>query len=65
LSYKWWHTRLIFVFYGKGYLSFREVSKWLNLSLRQTLEIAEKKIGENVGREEEMKAAELAKKLTE
>ncbi len=48
--------------YRHGDLTLREASDLLHLSLRQTLDIIEKKIGGNVGREEQMRALELAKK---
>lgn len=48
--------------YRRGDLTLREASDLLHLSLRQTLDIIEKKIGGNVGREEQMRALELAKK---
>lgn len=51
--------------YRRGDLTIREAAAILDLSLRQTLEIVEKKIGGNVGREEACRALELAKKLAE
>jgi hypothetical protein len=51
--------------YHRGDLILREASDLLHLSLRQTLDIIEKKIGGNVGRDEACRALELAKKLVE
>ncbi len=51
--------------YRRGDVTIREASAILGLNLRQTLEIVEKKIGGNVGREEAIRALELAKKLAE
>lgn len=51
--------------YRHGNLTLREASDLLHLSLRQTLDIIEKKIGGNVGRDEACRALELAKKLAE
>ena len=51
--------------YKQGDLTIREAAMILGLSLRQTLEIVEKKIGGNVGRDEACRAQELAKKLAE
>lgn len=51
--------------YRRGDLTLREASDLLHLSLRQTLDIIEKKIGGNVGRDEAYRALELAKKLAE
>jgi predicted HTH domain antitoxin len=49
--------------YRHGDLTLREASDLLHLSLRQTLDIIEKKIGGNVGRDEACRALELAKRL--
>lgn len=51
--------------YRRGDLTIREAAAILDLNLRQTLEIVEKKIGGNVGREEACRALDLAKKLAE
>ena len=51
--------------YRQGDVTIREAAAILGLNLRQTLEIVEKKIGGNVGKEEAIKALELAKKLAE
>jgi len=51
--------------YWQGDVTIREAAAILGLNLRQTLEIVEKKIGGNVGREEAIRALELAKKLAE
>jgi hypothetical protein len=51
--------------YHRGDLILREASDLLHLSLRQTLDIIEKKIGGNVGRDEACRALERAKKLVE
>ena len=51
--------------YRQGDVTIREAAAILGLNLRQTLEIVEKKIGGNVGREEAIRALELAKKLAE
>jgi predicted HTH domain antitoxin len=51
--------------YRQGDVTIREAATILGLNLRQTLEIVEKKIGGNVGREEAIRALELAKKLAE
>jgi hypothetical protein len=51
--------------YRRGDVTIREAAAILGLNLRQTLEIVEKKIGGNVGREEAIRALELAKKLAE
>ena len=52
-------------FTGEGDLTIREAAAILDLNLRQTLEIIEKKIGGNVTREEAKRALELAEKLAE
>ena len=46
-------------------MTIREAAAILGLNLRQTLEIVEKKIGGNVGREEAIRALEQAKKLAD
>jgi predicted HTH domain antitoxin len=51
--------------YRQGDVTIREAAAILGLNLRQTLEIVEKKIGGNVGKEEAIKALELAKKLAD
>lgn len=51
--------------YKNGEISIRESAEILQMSFRQTLEILEAKIGGNVGREEEIKALNYAKKLAE
>jgi hypothetical protein len=51
--------------YRQGDVTIREAAAILGLNLRQTLEIVEKKIGGNVGREEAIRALELAKKLAD
>jgi hypothetical protein len=51
--------------YRQGDVTIREAAAILGLNLRQTLEIVEKKIGGNVGREEAIRAMELAKKLAQ
>jgi len=51
--------------YKRGDVTIREAAVILGLNLRQTLEIVEKKIGGNVGREEAIRALELAKKLAD
>jgi predicted HTH domain antitoxin len=51
--------------YRRGDLTIREAAAILDLSLRQTLEIVEKKIGGNVGRDEACRALDLAKALAE
>jgi hypothetical protein len=51
--------------YRQGDVTIREAAAILGLNLRQTLEIVEKKIGGNVGRDEAIRALELAKKLAE
>jgi predicted HTH domain antitoxin len=51
--------------YKNGEISIRESAEILQMSFRQTLEILEGKIGGNVGREEEIKALNYAKKLVE
>jgi predicted HTH domain antitoxin len=51
--------------YRGGEISVREAAEILQLNYRQTLEILEEKVGGNVGREEEMKALNLARKLAE
>ena len=45
--------------YRQGDVTIREAAAILGLNLRQTLEIVEKKIGGNVGREEAIRALEL------
>ena len=51
--------------YKQGDLTIREAAMILGLSLRQTLEIVERKIGGNVRREEAVRALKLAKNLAE
>lgn len=51
--------------YRRGDLTILEAAAILDLNLRQTLEIVEKKIGGNVGREEACRALDLAKKPAE
>ena len=51
--------------YKDGEITIREAAEILQLDFRQTLEILEKKVGGNVGGEEEKKALDLAKKLAE
>jgi predicted HTH domain antitoxin len=51
--------------YRNGEISIREAAEILQMSFRQTLEILEGKVGGNVGREEEIRALNLAKKLAE
>jgi len=51
--------------YKDGEISIREAAEILQLNFRQTYEIMEKKIGGNVGSEQEIKALNLAKKLAE
>ncbi len=51
--------------YKDGEISIREAAEIMQLNFRQTLEILEEKVGGNVGREEEIKALSLAKKLAE
>jgi predicted HTH domain antitoxin len=51
--------------YKDGEISVREAAEILQLNYRQTLEILEEKVGGNVGREEEMKALNLARKLAQ
>ena len=51
--------------YIDGEITVREAAEILQLNFRQTLEILEKKVGGNVGREEENKALDLARKLAE
>jgi predicted HTH domain antitoxin len=51
--------------YVGGEITVREAAEILQLNFRQTLEILEKKVGGNVGREEENKALDLARKLAE
>ncbi len=51
--------------YRRGDLTICEAVAILDLSLRQTLEIVEKKIDGNVGRDEACRALELTKKLAE
>lgn len=51
--------------YRRGDVSIREAAAILGLNLRQTLEIMERRIGGNVGREEATRALDLAKKLAE
>lgn len=51
--------------YKQGDLTIREAAMILGLSLRQTLEIVERKIGGNVRREEAVRALKLAKNLAD
>jgi predicted HTH domain antitoxin len=51
--------------YKDGEITIREAAEILQLDFRQTLEILEKKVGGNVGGEEEKKALDLARKLSE
>lgn len=51
--------------YKQGDLTIREAAMILGLSLRQTLEIVERKIGGNVRREEALRALKLAKGLAD
>ncbi len=51
--------------YRDGEISIREAAEILQLNFRQTYEIMEKKVGGNVGSEQEIKALNLAKKLAE
>ena len=51
--------------YKQGDLTIREAAMILGLSLRQTLEIVERKIGGNVRREEALRALKLAKNLAD
>jgi predicted HTH domain antitoxin len=51
--------------YKDGEISIREAAEILQLNFRQTYEIMEKKVGGNVGSEQEIKALNLAKKLAE
>ncbi len=51
--------------YRRGDVTIREAAAILGINLRQTLEIIEKKIGGNVGREEAIRALEQAKKLAD
>jgi predicted HTH domain antitoxin len=51
--------------YKQGDLTIREAAMILGLSLRQTLEIVERKIGGNVRRGEAVRALKLAKNLAD
>jgi predicted HTH domain antitoxin len=51
--------------YKQGDLTIREAAMILGLSLRQTLEIVERKIGGNVRRGEALRALKLAKNLAD
>jgi len=51
--------------YRRGDVTIREAAAILGINLRQTLEIIEKKIGGNVGRDEAIRALEQAKKLAD
>ena len=51
--------------YKQGDLTIREAAMILGLSLHQTLEIVERKIGGNVRREEALRALKLAKMLAD
>lgn len=51
--------------YKDGEITVREAAEILQLNFCQTLEILEKKIGGNVGEEEEKRALDLARKLAE
>ena len=51
--------------YKQGDLTIREAAMILGLSLHQTLEIVERKIGGNVRREEALRALKLAKNLAD
>ncbi len=51
--------------YKRGELTVREASEALQLDLRETIELIEEKIGGNVGVQEEIKALETAKELSE
>jgi predicted HTH domain antitoxin len=55
----------VIALYEVGEISVREAAEILQLNYRQTLAILEEKIGGNVGREEEMKALNFARKLAE
>ncbi len=51
--------------YKDGEISIRKAAEILQLNFRQTLEILEEKVSGNVGREEETKALNQARKLAE
>jgi len=55
----------VIALYEDGEISVREAAEILQLNYRQTLAILEEKIGGNVGREEEMKALNFARKQAE
>ena len=58
--------KLVLELYQKGELTVREVAEILDISLRDALELIEEKAGGgNVSAEEQIKAIELAKKLSE
>jgi hypothetical protein len=58
-------TDYVLELYKRGDLTVREVSEVLQLSLRETVELIEEKIGGNVAIQEQIKAIELARKLSE
>ena len=59
-------TDYVLELYQKGELTVREVAEILDISLRDALELIEEKAGGgNVSAEEQIKAIELAKKLSE
>ena len=58
-------TDYVLDLYQKGELTLREVAEVLNLTLRDALELVEEKAGGNVSAEEQVKAIELARKLSE
>ncbi len=58
-------TDYVLELYKRGELTVREASEVLQLSLRETVELIEEKIGGNVAIQEQIKAIELARKLSE
>jgi hypothetical protein len=58
-------TDYVLELYKRGDLTVREVSEVLQLSLRETVDLIEEKIGGNVAIQEQIKAIELARKLSE
>jgi len=58
-------TDYVLELYKRGELTVREASEVLQLSLRETIELIEEKIGGNVAIQEQVKAIELARKLSE
>lgn len=51
--------------YRNGDISIREAADILQMGFRQTMEILEEKVGGNIGREEELRALNYAKRFAE